>query len=105
EATGDFGFLQEYGAEILIETARFWWDIGFFSARRQGQFCINGVTGPDEYTAIVNNNYFTNLMARENLRYAAETVRWLRLEHADLLADLSCRTDLKGDEVSCWEEA
>ena len=42
-------------------------------ARQRGQFCINAVTGPDEYTAVVNNNAYTNLMAQENLRYAART--------------------------------
>ena len=70
EVTGDEAFLREYGAEILIETARFWVDLGGYIDRQERRFCINGVTGPDEYTAVVNNNYFTNIMARENLRYA-----------------------------------
>ena len=65
EVSGDREFLCRHGAELLIETARFWCDLGFFSARRDGAFCINGVTGPDEYTAVVDNNLFTNLMARE----------------------------------------
>jgi len=56
EVTGDEEFLWQYGAEILIETARLWRDLGFFSEREEGRFCINGVTGPDEYTALVNNN-------------------------------------------------
>ena len=73
--TGDEAFLREYGAEILVETARFWVDLGGYTDRQERRFCINGVTGPDEYTAVVNNNYFTNVMARENLRYACETVR------------------------------
>ena len=59
EVSGDDEFLRRYGAEILVETARFWYDLGFFSARKEGRFCINGVTGPDEYSALVNNNYFT----------------------------------------------
>jgi alpha,alpha-trehalose phosphorylase len=66
EVTGDDEFLRRYGAEILVETARLWCDLGFFSDRKDGRFCINGVTGPDEYTALVNNNTFTNLMARES---------------------------------------
>jgi len=73
-ATGDEEFLWEYGAEMLVETARLWRDLGFFSPRKEGKFCINGVTGPDEYKTVVNNNTYTNLMARENLRYAVETV-------------------------------
>ena len=72
--TGDREFLYEYGAEILVETARLWFDLGFFSERRDGRFCIHRVTGPDEYTTVVNNNTYTNLMARENLRCAADAV-------------------------------
>ena len=69
--SGDDQFLRRYGAEILIETARFWYDLGFFSARKEGRFCINGVTGPDEYSALVNNNYFTvfwEVLARAGAR-------------------------------------
>lgn len=105
DVSGDTDFLLRYGAEILIETARFWWDIGFFSDRKDGKFCINGVTGPDEYTAVVNNNYFTNLMARENLRYAAETVQWLETERPEALQELAHRTNLKIDEVVSWRRA
>src|SRR5262249_37221677 len=76
-ATGDEEFLFHYGAEMLVETARFWQDLGFFSSRKEGKFCINGVTGPDEYKTVVNNNTYTNLMARENLRYAVEIVERL----------------------------
>ena len=74
EVTGDQEFLREYGAEMLVETARLWYDLGFFSDRLGGKFCIHGVTGPDEYTTVVNNNTYTNLMARENLWYAADVV-------------------------------
>ncbi len=52
---------------MLVETARLWRDLGFFSERNDGKFCIHGVTGPDEYNTVVNNNTYTNLMARENL--------------------------------------
>jgi alpha,alpha-trehalose phosphorylase len=71
QATGDEQFLHDYGAEMLVETARLWLDLGFYSERKGGAFCLNGVTGPDEYNTVVNNNAYTNLMARENLRYAA----------------------------------
>jgi Trehalose and maltose hydrolases (possible phosphorylases) len=70
QATGDEAFLRDCGAEMLVETARLWSDLGFYSDAKGGQFCINGVTGPDEYNTVVNNNAYTNLMARENLRYA-----------------------------------
>jgi alpha,alpha-trehalose phosphorylase len=105
EISGDDDFLHRYGAEILIETARLWRDLGFFSERRDGRFCINGVTGPDEYNAVVDNNYFTNLMARENLRYAARTVRILGADHPEVLRALERRTGLGPDEPKSWEEA
>ncbi|MGI9548323.1 MAG: glycoside hydrolase family 65 protein, partial [Flavobacteriaceae bacterium] len=78
EVTGDEEFLFEYGAEMLIETARLWADLGFYSHNGKEEFHIHGVTGPDEYTAIVNNNAFTNMMARENLRYAVESMELLQ---------------------------
>ncbi|HSH07094.1 MAG TPA: glycosyl hydrolase family 65 protein [Burkholderiales bacterium] len=104
-ATGDEPFLEQYGAEMLIETARFWVDIGFFSERRGGRFCINGVTGPDEYTTVVNNNTYTNLMARENLRYAAAVVERLRASHPESFDALLHKTGLEASEVEDWKRA
>src|SRR6516225_5634218 len=63
QATGDDAFLRECGAEMLVETARLWLDLGFYADAKGGKFCINGVTGPDEYNAVVNNNAYTNLGA------------------------------------------
>ncbi|OFI38363.1 kojibiose phosphorylase [Arthrobacter sp. SW1] len=68
-ASGDAAFGEEIGAELLIETARMWASLGFFG--KDGMFHIHGVTGPDEYTAVVNDNLYTNVMARFNLRAAA----------------------------------
>ena len=73
--TGDLGFLLDQGAEVLVETARFWMRLGFFSERHDGRFCINSVTGPDEYTTVVDNNAYTNLMAKENLEVAVRVDR------------------------------
>ncbi len=72
-ATGDTAFEEEVGLELLVETARLWCSLGFFNAR--GQFRIDGVTGPDEYSALVDNNVYTNLMAQRNLHWAAEGVQ------------------------------
>lgn len=105
QVTGDDDFLHRYGAEMLVETARFWLDLGRFSDRDGRRFVINGVTGPDEYTAVVNNNFFTNLMARENLIYAAATVRSLRGEHPNVYATLEKRTKLDPAEIEAWQEA
>ncbi len=71
-ATDDADFDRDFGAELLIETARLWASLGHFDAEHG--FRIDGVTGPDEYTAVVDNNVFTNLMAQRNLREAARAV-------------------------------
>src|SRR5213594_4456959 len=104
-ATGDDEFLFKYGAEILVETARLWYDLGFFSPRKGGQFCINGVTGPDEYKTVVNNNTYTNLMARENLRYAVETVDLLQTRRPDVFEALKQKTSLELQELDVWRSA
>jgi alpha,alpha-trehalose phosphorylase len=104
EVTGDEAFLREYGAEILVETARFWVDLGGYVDRQERRFCINGVTGPDEYTAVVNNNYFTNVMARENLRYACETVRSLQTRRPDAFERLQAKTGFGDKELVEWEQ-
>ena len=105
QATGDVTFLQDYGAEMLLETARLWADLGFYSDAKGGKFCINGVTGPDEYNAVVNNNAYTNLMARENLRYATQVVEFLRKTKPDAYDTLVERTALEDSEVDAWRRA
>jgi alpha,alpha-trehalose phosphorylase len=104
-ATGDEAFLRDFGAEMLVETARLWLDLGFYSAAKGGKFCINGVTGPDEYNAVVNNNAYTNLMARENLRYAAELVDSLRATEPDAYNAIVQQTALEPSEVKAWIRA
>src|SRR6516162_2744832 len=105
QATGDELFLRECGAEMLVETARLWLDLGFYSDEKGGKFCINGVTGPDEYKTVVNNNAYTNVMARENLRYAAETVASLRTHTPDVYTALVHKTGLAPSEVEAWQRA
>jgi alpha,alpha-trehalose phosphorylase len=105
DVTGDRDFLYECGAEVLVETARLWYDLGFFSERRDGRFCIHRVTGPDEYTTVVNNNTYTNLMARENLRFAADAVAQLQKASPDHYRDLVLRTRLEPGEPADWRRA
>jgi alpha,alpha-trehalose phosphorylase len=69
-ATGDEEFARTVGLPILVETARMWMSLGHFDT--DGAFRIDGVTGPDEYSAISDNNVFTNLMVQHNLRGAAD---------------------------------
>ena len=109
DVTGDQEFLAKVGAEILVETARLWADLGFY-AQRPGRpddvsFKINGVTGPDEYNTVVNNNLYTNLMARENLGYAASTIRQLHDTDASQFAALVRNTGLELSEVDEWQRA
>jgi alpha,alpha-trehalose phosphorylase len=104
-ATGDERFLRDYGAEMLVETARLWLDLGFYSDRKDGKFCINAVTGPDEYNTVVNNNAYTNLMAEENLRYAAQTVESLRASDPEAHRALVERTGLQPSEGEAWLQA
>ncbi|HSL58673.1 MAG TPA: glycosyl hydrolase family 65 protein [Acidimicrobiales bacterium] len=103
DVRGDVGFLAEVGAEILVETARMWLDLGFFGD--DGRFHIHSVTGPDEYTTVVNDNAFTNLMARLNLHYAASAVRRLRDEMPEAHAALAFDVALRPDEPDEWDRA
>ncbi len=101
DVRGDTGILVDLGAEILVSTARLWAGLGFMNPS-DDRFHIHGVTGPDEYTAVVNDNAFTNLMARRNLRYAAEVLTWLADEDAVAHRRLCRRLDLDPQEVEGW---
>jgi trehalose/maltose hydrolase-like predicted phosphorylase len=103
EATEDNSFLLEYGAEILFETARLWADLGEFIPNKGNKFCINCVTGPDEYTAVVNNNCYTNLMAKENMLYAFDIGNWMRENHPGEFKELSRKIELVDDELLQWK--
>jgi len=105
QATGDEAFLRNFGAEMLVETARLWVDLGFYSDAKGEKFCINGVTGPDEYNAVVNNNAYTNLMARENLHYATRVIESLRATEPDAYNALVHKTALEPSEVKAWIRA
>ena len=94
-ASADAAFERDAGLELLVETARFWRSLGHHDA--QGSFRIDGVTGPDEYSAIADNNVYTNLMAQRNLRAAAEAVRRHPRHAAALGADF--------EEAAAWRHA
>ncbi len=105
EATGDQDFLTEKGVEMLVETARLWYGHGFFSEQAGGKFCIHGVTGPDEYTTVVDNNTYTNLMAQNNLRCAAEQAEELRRQDPERFDILTERIGLHHQEIKDWRRA
>ena len=103
DATEDWEFMTRFGAEMLFETSRFWVDAGHFN--RDGRFCITSVTGPDEYTILVNNNAYTNFMAREHLRFAYETALILRGNNPAGYAAVCRAVGLKDEEPLQWKKA
>jgi alpha,alpha-trehalose phosphorylase len=104
-ATGDTEFLSGEGAEMLVELARLFADLGFYDQADPPTFHIHGVTGPDEYTALVDDNVYTNVMARFTLRFAADVVGRLRSEDLDSHRSLVAATGLVDDEVAEWRRA
>jgi alpha,alpha-trehalose phosphorylase len=95
DVTGDDEFEREFGLELLVHTARLWRSLGFTDA--QGRFRIDGVTGPDEYSAIADNNVYTNLLAQLNLRGAADACA----RHPERASELG----VTADELSAWQSA
>lgn len=100
----DYDYLKQKGAEVLIETARVWADVGCFAESRGGKYCICAVTGPDEYNAIVDNNFYTNLMARENLRDALWALDKIRAIDEAAYEELIDRLEISKEETACWEK-
>ncbi|HIW96417.1 MAG TPA: glycoside hydrolase family 65 protein [Candidatus Corynebacterium gallistercoris] len=103
-ATGDVDFLLDQGIHILVDTARFWMSIGFFN-HAQDRFEIHSVTGPDEYTTVVNNNLYTNVMAQYNLEVAEAVVRQMADERPKAYAELVKATGLTEEELTRWRKA
>ncbi|MEC2346179.1 glycosyl hydrolase family 65 protein [Paenibacillus barengoltzii] len=101
-ATQDRDFLLNYGAEVLIETARLWAEIGH---EYNGAFHIDEVTGPDEYTCCVNNNYYTNAMAKHNLKCAAKSCAILKDYDPAGYQALCEKLGVTDDEIAAWEAA
>jgi alpha,alpha-trehalose phosphorylase len=105
QVTGDVDFILDHGAEVLIETGRLWMELGYFSERRAGHFSINSVTGPDEYTTVVDNNAYTNLMAKEHLESAVTLLEWLAAREPATHAALVGKLAISEDEVDGWRQA
>ncbi|MCR3721852.1 MULTISPECIES: glycoside hydrolase family 65 protein [Prauserella salsuginis group] len=91
-ATGDTKFERDHGTELLAETARLWVSLGHHDPH--GGFRIDGVTGPDEYSAIVDNNVYTNLMAQRNLFEAAAS--------CNRQPDVAARLSVTEHEIKAW---
>ncbi|QIG39939.1 glycoside hydrolase family 65 protein [Microbacterium sp. 4R-513] len=110
-ATGDNEFLFREGVDIAVETARLWTTLGFWRTTNGDlpveveTFHIHGVTGPDEYTTVVNDNLFTNVMARFNLRFAARTVRLMADTDPEAYRVMVERLALDPEEPDAWDRA
>ena len=106
-ASGDEAFMNREGIDILVETARMWADLGFWRDKGSGwrSFHIHGVTGPDEYTTVVNDNLFTNVMARFNLGMAAEVLQRMELHDGEDYRRLVQRLQISHEEVEEWARA
>ena len=101
QATGDESFLLERGAEVILETARFW------SSRVEwrdelGRYEICDIVGPDEYHDHIDNNAYTNSLARWNLQAALELQNWLDTERALVWKKINRRVQLKPQELETW---
>ncbi len=104
QVTKDMEYLEKKGAEILIETARVWADVGSFAECKDGKYCICSVTGPDEYNVLVDNNFYTNLMARENLRDAVKAVEYLKNHAQRELDRLRVKLEFDEAELDLWNK-
>lgn len=104
DVSGDYDYLEERAAEVLIETARVWANVGCFAPCRGGRYCICAVTGPDEYNAIVDNNFYTNLMARENIKDALWALRTIGERNYPALEKLIHKLGVTEEEIRYWEK-
>ncbi|MFC7495892.1 MULTISPECIES: glycoside hydrolase family 65 protein [unclassified Nocardioides] len=102
-ATDDRGFLVREGIDILVETARMWAELGFWRSNGEPTFHIHGVTGPDEYTTVVNNNLFTNVMARFNLEQASVATHRIRTRDPEGWVRVAARLGIADDEIAEWQ--
>jgi trehalose/maltose hydrolase-like predicted phosphorylase len=101
--TGDDDFMRDCGAEVVLDTARFWGSRVEWNGTR-GRYEINDVIGPDEYHDHVDNNVYTNRLARWNLEAALEALAWLRREYPEKAAELESRLDLTPGRLAHWAD-
>jgi len=100
QTTGDEVFLRDAGAEILLETARFWSSRA--QAEADGHCHIRGIIGPDEYHELIDDNAFTNVMARWNIQRALGVAAMLRARSPEHWESLSARLGLHDNELEQW---
>src|SRR5665647_648178 len=102
KATADDAFMASMGVEIMLETARFWASRSSFGD--DGRYHIRLVVGPDEYHEGVDDNAYTNVLARWNIGKAVEALGWLDHVDSGYAEELRHRLDLDDDEIEQWLE-
>ncbi len=100
--TGDYSYIPEKGLEVLIGIARFWHQRATYSTYRN-QYVILGVTGPNEYENNVNNNFYTNYLAKWCIDYAVEQINKVSKEYATDYARIMSKVNLDDAEIAHWK--
>ncbi|MFP9100089.1 glycoside hydrolase family 65 protein [Flavobacterium sp. RHBU_24] len=101
--TNDYSYIPEKGLEVLIGIARFWHQRATFSANKN-LYMILGVTGPNEYENNINNNFYTNYIAKWCIDYAVEQIARVRDEYADDHARIMDLVKLDAEEIRAWKD-
>lgn len=100
--TGDYNYIKDYGIDIMIAISRFWSQRVSFSNEKE-KFVILGVTGPNEYENNVNNNYYTNYLAKWCLDYTIENLNYLKTNYPKSFNKIVEKTFLKDEEIIHWK--
>ncbi|EIJ37675.1 trehalose/maltose hydrolase or phosphorylase [Galbibacter orientalis DSM 19592] len=101
--SGDYSYIPEMGLEVMIAIARFWHQRANFSTAKN-KYVILGVTGPNEYENNVNNNWFTNYIAKWCIEYATENIEKVKLEYASDYERVISKAKLSSEEIKQWLE-
>lgn len=101
--TGDYSYIPEKGLEVLIGIARFWHQRATFSANK-GKYVILGVTGPNEYENNINNNFYTNYIAKWCIDYTVEQIARVKEEFSADHSRIMDKVKLSSDEVKSWKD-
>jgi len=101
--TGDYTYIPENGMEVILAIARFWSQRATLS-KQKNQYVILGVTGPNEYENNVNNNWYTNYLAKWCLQYACENIEKIKSEYPKDYKRIVSKTNLKESEISNWSK-
>ena len=101
--TGDYSYIPEMGLEVMIAIAKFWHQRATYSQRAK-KYMILGVTGPNEYENNVNNNWYTNYLAKWCINYAVENINKVKADHKADYDRIIAKTELTDQEIGAWKE-